>query len=111
MNTEENLVIRYEELTISLVNSLKNDNVDLFYDLVSERESIIFQLKEFTTLNFSKEFKKKIKLQALEGELNKLIQNKLREYKISMDNLSKNKEAHNAYNDYFKKVISFNTKA
>lgn len=111
MTIEENLVIRYEKITMSLVNSLKNDNVDLFYDLVSERESIICQLKQFTNLNVSKEFNKKIKLQALEEELNKLIGNKLHEYKISMDNLSKNKEAHNAYNDYFKKVISFNTKA
>lgn len=111
MNNKEKLVIKYEEITKNLITSLKNDDLDLFYDLVIQREEIIFELKRMPNLSFSEDFKKEIKLVDLERILKQLIEDKLRQYKYSMNDLSKNIEAHNAYTDYFKKMVSFNTKA
>lgn len=93
----ENL-IKFQRLTASLINTLKQEDYDGLGDILSKREGTINIIK---SLNYNAEVFKNIsselKLSELENTLNKLMIEKRRIVREQMDNLRTAKKANNNY--------------
>ncbi|KOY65705.1 flagellar protein FliT [Clostridium sporogenes] len=99
MDKLRNKLIKFKEITLSIIDSLENEDYDSPERLLEERENII---KEINNLDYKKEeFKKvdkELELLVIEKRLqNLMIEKKLR-IKLKLKKASENKEANKNYN-------------
>ncbi|SHJ68454.1 hypothetical protein SAMN02745248_00694 [Hathewaya proteolytica DSM 3090] len=109
MNNEEKTLLEYKKISEKIVEALEKSDFVSFYDLTEEREKILLDLKNMDLNKVSQEVRQNLNVDQLQKEINKLIKNKLQEYKNEMASIVRNREAHNAYNDHLKRQVHFNT--
>jgi hypothetical protein len=101
LNMEENLknvLIKYRDCTLEIIELLEKNDIDSVDDLVQKRQNIV---DEAMGIKCSKEETKviseELKLQQLQDQLNVLMFKRLKEIKDAMQKNSNNKHANSAY--------------
>ncbi|MBK1812935.1 hypothetical protein JHL18_20130 [Clostridium sp. YIM B02505] len=104
-------LLRYKEITDSMISSIKEENEEKFKQLVMDKQLLINSINEASQNSIAfKEIADELRLMEQDQNLHNLIEQKKLEIKSEIKKIDDKKNATNAYNNAFRGYNFINKK-